>query len=282
MWRALVFLAATGCAIGPGEPMGTLAPRIEAKYTPAPDRDVGDGFQRLASDYQVRVDRFVLSASDFLLVGGGGAAGTAFDPANPPPGYSNCHGGHCHADDGSLPSYEEIAARTGGASASTTAVAIHAGELELVGGSVLEDPACEPDCTLREVMVQRLLAPVSQLAIEGVVRDGRADPRIAERPFSLVLPVAGSVDPVGGDAPVVTLSGALELPVDRESAPLISLSVLVAPGASIFDGVPWDEAVASSDGSFDLASASNLEMREVVLSALASGALSFEVSRRAP
>ena len=37
----------------------------------------------------------------------------------PPPGYSLCHGGHCHTTDGGIESYEEIEAKLAGGGAVT-------------------------------------------------------------------------------------------------------------------------------------------------------------------
>ncbi len=60
-----------------------------------PERDVGDGWQRLASDFEVKLDDVSLTLQALALLPGAEAA-LAFDPAAPPPGYSLCHNGHCH------------------------------------------------------------------------------------------------------------------------------------------------------------------------------------------
>lgn len=274
MRAALLLMALAGCAVGPGEPMGTVDPRIEARYITATSREAPGGFQRLASSYELRVTRFELTAPDFLLVGGSaGAASTGFDPANPPPGYTNCHGGHCHADDGSLPTYEEIAARIGGGGAtSSTVLTIPAGALNLLSGTSFAEPACVPDCTLQETTIRSVSVPLTQLALEGVVRDGRSPARISERSFSLLLPLS-DLDPIA------TISSPLELSIDRESEPHVELTLRLSPTAAIFDGVDWAAATTSSDGSVALETPENLAHRLSILDAFISNSLVADVQR---
>lgn len=61
-----------------------------------------------------------------------GASGASFDPASPPPGYSLCHNGHCHADSGELVPYDDIRAELASGSGpveTTVARAEAAGQL---------------------------------------------------------------------------------------------------------------------------------------------------------
>ncbi|MFP2932804.1 hypothetical protein ACLESO_48200, partial [Pyxidicoccus sp. 3LG] len=136
----LPLLLLSGCALEAGEGFAVLEPTVSAAYAPVPSREAGNGFQQLASDFQVRVDAATLGTSHVELLsagssGGGGGGGGTFDPANPPPGYSLCHGGHCHRDDGALVDYEDIQAELdgGGGSGATTVAALHVdAELDLL------------------------------------------------------------------------------------------------------------------------------------------------------
>ena len=102
---ALALLLGAGCAFGDGEGFATVEPTVQATYALLRERDAGGGWQRLASDYQVRLAAGEASVSRIELlpaVGGGTGAAASFDPASPPPGFTLCHGGHCHAEDGRL------------------------------------------------------------------------------------------------------------------------------------------------------------------------------------
>ncbi len=242
--RRLVWLMvlASGCALGPGEPMGTLEPSLTVRYAAEPGRDAGDGFHRLASDFQVRVTRAELSLCTVELVERSVSGGGGFDPAHPPPGYGLCHNGHCHADDGRLVSYEDIAAELGGGVQSRTVVALHGPEaMNLLADAGDNALTCAPDCVLSAAHVERIHVPVSQLHIEGAVRDGRESLRFTgTRPFSFDLTV-----PAGGVAPVLTAE--VDVSVDRETAPVIHLALALELGPALFDRVDWAALAVQPD-----------------------------------
>jgi hypothetical protein len=206
--------------------------------------------------------------------GGGGGGGGTFDPANPPPGYSLCHGGHCHSDDGALVSYEDIQAQLdagGGSSTSTLITLPLARGFELIAGESFV-PECQPDCELPETTVTRLTAGATALRIEGVVRDRRATPRLAgEVPFRMTFASTGEDGPLA-------LSEDVEIPADRESPPVISLEVEVLPTARIFDAVDF-AALDVAGGVIELSSTQNEAARESVLAAFGGEALGAQVAR---
>ena len=131
----IVAVLLAGCTFEAGGPFATLSASLRAGYVVPADRDAGDGWQRLSSDYQVRVTTVRLQLDDIqLLAAGEGAA--SFDPSNPPAGYSLCHNGHCHSSDGRLVPYADIEAELAGASGgqTTPAVSLVVGEaLDLTG-----------------------------------------------------------------------------------------------------------------------------------------------------
>jgi hypothetical protein len=219
MRRAAALLLA-GCAFGAGGPYARVDASFEARLAAPPDRDAGDGWQRLSNYYQVRLTTAVVELGAVELVAAGGAGG-AFDPANPPPGYSLCHGGHCHADDGRLVSYEDIAAELAGGAAARVVLRLDApGTVDLVAGAS-RDLGCGASCDLPRGSVGLIRVPVTRLAFEGRVRDPLG--RIEERALSIAID--------GG-----LVAAQVSLPADREHDPGIRLTLRLELGAPLLDG----------------------------------------------
>jgi hypothetical protein len=275
--RALLLtgvLLLTGCAWEPGEGFAVVTPTVKAAYVPRADRDVGGGYQKLSSEYQVRLDTASLRLGriELLSLSGGGGS---FDPSRPPPGYSLCHGGHCHRDDGALIPYEQIAAELGGG-----------GGIRAVLSLPLEAPwnllepetrtvSCEPECELPRTEVSRGRWPLSTLRLEGLVRDGRIPARFeGERRFLLELAPAE-----GSDAPVLVLEGDVELPSDRNHPPLVDLELRLLLTSSLFDAVDWNAAQADTSGLVDFSASANAPARAALLEQLARTIPESEVRR---
>lgn len=113
---SLAVLALLGCVDGDGRGWGEV--RLDLATTldvPASSRDA-QGRWRTAHGFAVDAPTLVLELGEVALSAADDAV-LPFDPSAPPPGYSLCHGGHCHADDGSLPTYAEVAAGLAGAEA---------------------------------------------------------------------------------------------------------------------------------------------------------------------
>lgn len=235
----LPWALAAGCAWGPGEPFGEVTTALDARWEVVPGRDAGGGWQRLASDYQVRIDAATWTTTKLALVAGGEAA-LSFDPADPPPGYSLCHNGHCHADDGRLVSYEDVAAELAGGRPPAPVLELATGALDLIAGGDVELGCAGEPCDLPLGTIGRVELAVTGFAFAGAVRDGRTPPRRGEAAFVATAVLAAPVRP----------TGRLELPVDRASAPRIRLVVGAHPGAEIFDSIDW---AAQGPGPIDLA-----------------------------
>jgi hypothetical protein len=228
---------AAGCAIGPGQPFAELDATLDARFTPEADRVAADGFVRLAGDVEIALDRFELDTTELVLLDLGGAGG-AFDPANPPPGYSLCHNGHCHAADGRLVSYEEIAAELAAGEGAEQVVALPVGRLALLEGTsrALD---CAPSCELPRSLIAASRLPVTGVALAGRVRDRRAEPRFpGEQAWSATL----TFDPA------LALAGELDLPADRAHDPDVALTVRLAPGGAVFDAVDFVALVRDDGG----------------------------------
>lgn len=268
MRRSLLFLWSLtlgGCAWEPGQGFAVVEPTVRAAYEPLPERAADAGYQRLSSDYQVRVDSASMKVSGIELLASAGGSGGGFDPANPPPGYSLCHGGHCHRDDGALIPYEQVAAEMGGGGGSRTVVTLPVGEPLNLLAPETRAVGCEPGCALPQTQVSQGRWGVESLRFEGTVRDSRATPRFpGERRFILDLtPAADS------DEPVVVLDGTVDLPSDRATPPDTKLDLDLVLTAALFDPVDWSTLKQNTDGVVDFNDSANAEARAALLERLA-------------
>lgn len=107
-WLAAASLFA-GCTLSSGHPWGSLDVNADASWTPASVRLDALGRLLTSQDYAIDVDSAVVTfdALEYQLSENENSI-MSFDPANPPAGYSLCHGGHCHNDNGALVSYSDI------------------------------------------------------------------------------------------------------------------------------------------------------------------------------
>ena len=272
LWRAVLLAGCAGllpanCAWDAGEPFATVDAHLEAHVDVPAGRALEGDWQRLASSYELTIERLEVDTGALALIDSGGGA-LGFDPANPPPGYSLCHNGHCHADDGSLVSYEDIAASLGQGTGATTVVLLPVGDLDLIDG-VSRALACVPDCDLPLADIGLATLPARRVHAEGLVRDGRAPARIdGEVPWQMDLILAA-------DEPL-TWSSPIALPADRVHAPEIALKVEIALGSPLFDDIAW-AALDAGAGAIDVAA--DPDARAAVLEALGEARLAIDVDR---
>ena len=267
-----------GCAWEAGEGFAVLEPTVRAAYAPEDSRLTQDGYRRLSSDYQVRLTTATMRLERIeLTASSGGGGGGTFDPANPPPGYSLCHNGHCHRDDGALIDYEDIAAELGGGGSSTQTVAtLPVGDVNLLAPETLQ-VTCSPACELPSGTVSRGQWAVTGLTLEGIARDGRDLPRFAgEKPFRLEVAPGGA-----SSEPLAVLRGDLDIPSDREHAPRVRLALQLEMTSRIFDSVDWALPQPEGNGTVDLTAAANAPAREAILLGVAELIPSAEVTREA-
>ena len=252
---ALIGFAASGCALEPGDPWGVVRAGLEVRLDLSGGRLDPEGRVRTSDDYRVQLQALELEIEAVEFVAGETSA-LSFDPANPPPGYSLCHNGHCHADDGRLVDYADIAAELAGGAASGPALVLGGGVVTLdasmpAAGLVLE--ACSNACVLDN--------PGELAAVRALVRGARVRGRVfdARTGAAARLPVEGVAFDValgsGDDAgaswrPGVTL-GARFGP-GRQAGLEVDLGLVLSPTA--FDALPWDDGAlleASMSASFE-------------------------------
>ncbi|RKG99818.1 hypothetical protein D7X74_39070 [Corallococcus sp. CA047B] len=276
-WLPVALLS--GCALDAGEGFAVLEPSVQAAYTPLPRRDAGDGYQALASDFQLRMDSGAVSLGSIdLLASSGGGGATTFDPSSPPPGYSLCHNGHCHSDDGSLVDYEDIQAELGGGGITTTTVANLPvdGELDLLAAPTV-GLTCKPDCELTRTNVSSGRWSITGLRMTGSVRDGRVPARfVGVRTFRLTATTSGTEA-----EPLAVLKGDLDVPSDRENKPRVELGLKLALTPELFDAVDWSTAKEGLDGVVDLDAVENAAVRTALLQKVGEVSPTAEVNRGA-
>ena len=266
-----VGLPVGACAWDEGVPFATLSPRIDARFDIPNGRDLSMGWQKLASDYQLKIESMTLHTDELSLINNG-QTGLSFDPSNPPPGYTLCHNGHCHSVDGSLVPYEEISNELAQGGSSSVAAAMDTGVLDLVIG-VSENLVCEPSCDLPLSKISVANLGLLRITASGLVRDGRGPGRIeGEIGWTLDLELA--------DGAAQTLSSSLDLPADRSHPPDVSLAIRLIVTSRIFDRIQWAEfTVVPIDGGagYDLDSSQNAQAS--IIQAMGELELSIRVER---
>ncbi len=265
-------LSMNACAWDDGEPFAVLSPHLDARLDIPADRDVGMGWQRLASGYEIAIATLELEAEELSLVDGGDG-GLTFDPANPPEGFSLCHNGHCHAADGSLVSYEEIAVQLGQQGSTSVVAAMDIGALDLIAGvsRILE---CEPSCDLPRANIALANLDVARLRAEGRVRDSAAPARIeGEIPWVLDLDLSATGE--------LVLSTAIDLPANRGSDPNVTLDVELLVTSRVLDKAAFAdlsiEPLGDNESGFDLDA--DPTTQSAILEALGELALGVAITR---
>jgi hypothetical protein len=230
---AAVLAAAAGCTFERGDWFATLRPMVSAVWSEQADRSVEPGWQKLASEYQLRIDSGELRIAAVELLASAGGANSRFDPAHPPPGYTLCHNGHCHTTDGRLVPYADIEAElAGGGATSPVTVTLASGSHNLLAPDA-QSPACQPSCQLGLTQLTRLRVLLAGLRLAGEVRDGPGVRQsIGQHSFSIDLAPAAM-------APLPPIVTSMDLPADNRHPPLVTLELAVQPSAGLFDGVDW-------------------------------------------
>lgn len=241
---ALGMVSVGGC-LGEGQPWGLVEVELAVGFEVGPSR-LEAGRLKTARDYRIAIESVELRVETVELVASGGSNIT-FDPSRPPPGYSLCHNGHCHADDGRLVDYEdivrELAGGAGGGTANTLVSlqggtgrpaldgrdAVELGSCEAVAGCPAPYPIDEP------VDLGLVRALIGRVAVRGVAFDARVGE--AARLDEAGLPFEVVLEGVGEGLFAVAEPGLWRFgPSERLG---LALGVLVGLPAEIFDGVEW-------------------------------------------
>jgi hypothetical protein len=225
----LLPLSLTGCTFTPGTGFTTLSgASVGADFRPGARGDATDGvFTNLG--YTVTVDAFELSLGDAELLELQGGAGGLFDPADPPEGYSLCHNGHCHADDGRLVSYAEIEAELAGGSATFVPIVtlLSGQDFELLSGTAIATEVL-PSVELPLSHMSQLELDVGHMLLEGTVSGGPEGGGL-DQPIALVVDLD----------PVAPFAAGIDFVVDRDTEPSLELAVQLSIDGTLFDDIDF-------------------------------------------
>lgn len=229
---------ASGCAFDAGRGFATMKEgELRMALEPGRARDLGDGAFLTDRGYRVHVRELTVGVhrvAALELSGGGSGGSVRFDPASPPPGYTLCHGDHCHAEDGRLVSYEDVQAMLAGGEArfEPLVTAPVDRELDLLEGERAELSRFEPSAELPQGSLDRLEVDLTRLRLAARLEGGAlAEPVELEADLPLVRPIARP----------------LSLTIDRDGPEEISLAVSVRLDATAFDGVDLAEVAAEAE-----------------------------------
>ncbi len=228
---ALALLAA-GCALEDGQPWGRLQVALEAAWDVPAGRVDDDGRLRTPQEYRVRVDALsVVLAAARVTWAPPGEGAADFDPADPPAGYSLCHNGHCHAADGRLVAYADIAAdlATGGAGAAPITFDVASAAIALTAdGAAVPVAVTGPAVPLERGRVTAAEVQVVALRVRGVAFDALDRLPAEGRHFEVEIPL---------DVPA---RAPLDAPLDRDAPVGVDLALRVVVPATLFDGLDFD------------------------------------------
>lgn len=242
MWRLLLPSAvaaalASGCAIGDGNPWGEASVRTTVMLVNESSRFDEIGRIRTSNDYRVALSEIVVRLGDVSLFAASDNNVVGFDPASPPPGYSLCHGGHCHRDDGALIDYEEIAAElNGGTGGEATLVVAADTEMRVrIDESAVSTDFCEGaaagGCDLARGRLGSVGLDVVGVEMRGRVFDSRSGDAIR-------LPEDGvAFDLAVND--VLSFSAEIAAEIGNGESVALRVDTLLQIEPSLFDGVDW-------------------------------------------
>lgn len=216
-----LLFALAACTFGPGSPYTRVgSASLQASFEPGA-RSLGEGLVVTDLGFRYSVSELTVSAESVALQRLEGADGVDFDPANPPDGYTLCHGGHCHAEDGSLVDYGDIIVELSGGAATLSDIAVwQLPSLDLIESTALSLGEPEPSL-LPEGDLSRLSVQVSSARIRGQFQ---SEDGTANLPFDLEI----DGNTIGAD---ITLS------VGRGAPPDIDLEIAWVVDGTLLDGI---------------------------------------------
>lgn len=234
-----------GCTFQDGSPWGEVRPELEVRFD-AQERVTPEGTLRIGNGYELELEslELELGAMRVELSPEGSAASAGFDPAMPPAGYSLCHNGHCHADDGRLVDYEDIAlelAQSNGNASSLALVQAFEQRVMLTptqGASPRSELAlCTNACELAtQGELTRVIVTIPTLSVRGRVFDGTSAQRLPEEGFALDVEVPWAQEA----SQVITAN-----PGDFSEGVVTLRGELILEG-DVFNDIPWTEITAGS------------------------------------
>lgn len=261
---------AAGCTLFPGQPWGQADVSLAVTFAPEDARMTPEGWLKTSLDYALDVEELVATVDAVTLTVSEEQVELSFDPASPPPGYSLCHGGHCHANDGSLVDYEDVerSLASGGGGGSVLALPVASGPVALARQAVpVEVEPCEEGCVLERGQLTNVAVAMSALTLRATVYDLRPtdDARLPAGGVPLVALVEGSL----------LTSAEVAQALDGSEPSGLALSTLLSVSPGLFDGVDFGALPRDDDDALLL----DDESRAAVAENLSESELSIDVTR---
>lgn len=228
----------TACTFEDGQPWGRaqVQLRTSSDFT---QRAVSPNRLRVGNGFELEVQQFTWHVEAIeLALAPPSTASIDFDPSAPPAGYSLCHNGHCHADDGRLVDYEDIALELHsgmGASALAFVQQLDGQQaLFTTPATLAGDPErCTNRCELERGVLTLASVNIKEVTLTGIAHDVRDERLPVEgHPVSITLTEPISFSALLDDAQI----GPGE-PVERV------LRARLMIGASVFDDIAWGDPV---------------------------------------
>lgn len=216
-------LVLSACAFTDGEPWGYVDTNVSVDEV-AGTQDISIASQSTRLD----VIRLYRAGSSGGVVD--------FDPANPPPGYTLCHGDHCHADSGELVSYDEIIA--GGGAAAGPALAGARRLDALVEGA--------REASTRVKINERGTLSEGEVEIGTFQITGTLERSDGQYPLTISLPVAG-----------LRVTGSVFLSIERDTPHHQELSLRLTLPEDLLDGIDVETLRVSSTDTILITNTSN-------------------------
>jgi hypothetical protein len=234
-------LLLAGCTFTPGSAFSSLSSAtLQVNFLPGEGRLDTEGRLKTDLGYRVTLTDLSLTTEDLVVQSRSATAPTssqtaavAFDPAKPPAGYTLCHGGHCHRQDGALVDYADVQAEmAGGTTASLTDV------LRLSFNAILNlqaipqrtitssQPTASP---LGQATWNRAELRCHRLVASGTVVDGTPDQRLGN---GGPMPWQLSWSPP-------TLGKNIDLTISRKSPPTMQVIAKLQVSDQLFDRIDW-------------------------------------------
>ncbi len=226
---AALTLASVGCTFEPGGGYASVqSARLDIHFDAGAARDLGNSVFLTDQGFAVDLKRFEFTADTLsleeLVTTGSSASSSTFDPADPPPGYSLCHGGHCHADDGRLVSYAEIEAELAGSSARLVPVVSFTlpGNIDALSASTIDLPRPDPSPELPRSHLKTGALRLTTFELEALVTSPESTST-----HSLKVKLS-SLPP---------WTQGLDLVIDRDGPESLRVEALLALDGTLLDGL---------------------------------------------
>jgi hypothetical protein len=254
------------CTYTQGKGWATISASLDASYTLLEERALEENWQKLSSEYAISIERAMVFLETIeVLASSSGETSTIFNPANPPQGYTLCHGGHCHTEDGRLVDYEDIIADLSNSSdAQTTSIVSFPinRDIDLLQ-TYTDHLICDPSCEIGLNEITEVHLVFSGISIEGMVRDELSDPRITgEIPWQLHINFSDNPDSLS-DIPD-SFQKSISLSITRDGPSNVSLTTSLLFTAKPFDSVSWS-TLDMVDGEYLLSPTANTIILNTIL-----------------